>query len=179
MNAYILAGGESKRFGSNKALVKVGSETLIEKVINSIKTFFDKITIITNEPNNYEFLNIDVKKDIVSGCGSLGGIYTGLVISSGFKSFFIACDMPDVNMSLVKQLIIESEGFDVVVPKTKKGYEPLFAVYSKNCIKPIQLQLKKGDLKIINFYKYVKVKEIPTDVIININTQKDLEQYLK
>ncbi|MFH1824852.1 MAG: molybdenum cofactor guanylyltransferase [Candidatus Firestonebacteria bacterium] len=179
MNACILAGGKSKRFGSNKALFKIGYETLIERVINSIKPFFDKIIIITNEPDDYEFLKVEMKEDIIPGAGSLGGIYTGLVMSSGFKVFFIACDLPDVAPDLIKQLIIGSEGFDVVVPKTNKGFEPLFAIYSKNCIEPIKRNLERGDLKIINFYKQMKVKEIPADRIVNINTLKDLEQYVK
>lgn len=179
MNAFILAGGNSRRFGINKALVKVGAETIIKGIVNSIKTIFNKITIIAEHTEDYEFLKLDVKADIISGAGPLGGIYTGLVYSSSFKNFFIACDMPDINCNLIKQMIIESDDVDVIVPKTTKGYEPLFAIYSKNCIKPILLKIRAGNFKIINFYQYVKVKEIACERIVNINTPADLRKYLK
>ena len=179
MNAYILAGGKNKRFGSNKALIEIGAETIIERIIDFISPFFNRIFIISKDPSEYEFLKIDVKEDIIPDSGPLGGIHTGLVYSNSFKSFFIACDMPEVDNNLLKRMIIEAEDNDVIVPKAGNNYEPLFAIYSKNCIKPIEQQIKKGDLKVTNFYSLVKVKEIPAEKIFNINTPEELKEYTK
>lgn len=179
MNAFVLAGGKNERFGSNKALARLGAETMIEKIIDEISPFFNKIFIISKNPKEYEFLKFDVKQDIFPDCGPLGGIHTGLVLSKSFKSFFIACDMPEVDNELLKKMIIESADYDVIVPKNGKNYEPLFAIYSKNCIKPVEQQIKKGNFKVSDFYNLVKVKEIPSGKIVNINTQEELKEYKK
>jgi molybdopterin-guanine dinucleotide biosynthesis protein A len=70
------------------------------------------------------------------------------------------------------------------MPVTGKGNEPLCAIYSKRCIKPIERQLKNEDTKIVNFFPKVRVKEIPERELrsadphlvsfFNINTPKDL-----
>lgn len=51
-------------------------------------------------------------------------------------------------------------GCDVVIPRTKSGYEPLFAFYSKDCLSPIKRQMDSGNLKIIDFLPRVKIRAI-------------------
>jgi molybdopterin-guanine dinucleotide biosynthesis protein A len=86
---------------------------------------------------------------------------------------------------LIKILLEELESkWDVVMPVTKEGHQPLCAVYSKRCINPIERQLRDGDPKILNFFPQVKVKEIPEAQLrsadpdlmsfFNINTPEDL-----
>ena len=92
--------------------------------------------------------------------------------------------MPNLNLKLIKYIFKQKNGFDVVVPHLKKGYETLFAMYSKNCIIPIQKTLNSGNLRIKNFFNKVKVREIkevevkrfgdPDILFMNINTQDDL-----
>jgi molybdopterin-guanine dinucleotide biosynthesis protein A len=93
--------------------------------------------------------------------------------------------MPFLKKELVQVLLQAIEPrWDVIVPVTREGYQPLCAVYSKRCFKPIEDQLSRGDLKISNFFSRVKVKEIPEASLraadpelisfYNINTQEDL-----
>ncbi|MCK4485172.1 MAG: molybdenum cofactor guanylyltransferase, partial [Desulfobacterales bacterium] len=74
--------------------------------------------------------------------------------------------------------------WDVIIPVTREGNEPLCAVYSKRCIKPIERQLKDEDPKILKLFPKVKVKEISERQLrsadshlisfFNINTPEDL-----
>ena len=184
MNAIILAGGKSSRMGFDKAFIKLKGRPLIERQIKVLKSIFQKIIIVTNKPNDYKFKRVKAVKDIMAGRGALSGIYTGLIASDSFYNFVIACDMPNLNLKLIKYMLRQKGAFDVVVPHIKKGYETLFAIYSKDCIMPIYKTIISENLRIRNFFKKVNVREIKEDdvkrfgspniLFMNINTPSDL-----
>lgn len=183
VSGIILAGGKSSRMGTNKALIKFGTNSLIENTVNLFKEIFKEVIIVSNEPELYQDLKIKVIKDIIPA-GPVSGIHAGLVEAQNFYSFFTACDMPFLHKQLIEKIVEESQGYDVAVPKMGEYFEPLFAVYSKNCIQPIEEDLQNGICQIINFYPKVKVKHIdqevinsivnPNKVFFNVNTKEDL-----
>jgi len=179
----ILAGGKSKRLGyKNKALLQVGKKSVIERVIDAVYGVTDKAILITNSPDDYKFLDLPVFGDIIPDSGSLGGIYTGLKISQTYQNIMIACDMPFIKPQLLKYLMEQSAGYDIVVPVTPDGYHPLCAIYSKSCIEPSRLIIDSDNLKITNLFQYVKVNKINfnehyscymQNMFFNINTEED------
>lgn len=118
----------------------------------------------------------------------MGGILAGLVASTSFHNLIVACDMPFLNVELLRYLMSVAGptggGVDVVIAESPEGPEPLHAVYSKNCISPIEKRLAEGDFRIISFFDEVKVKYIGVDEVtkldphllsfFNINTLEDL-----
>ncbi len=185
MTAVILAGGKSSRMGSNKAFLKLKGKTFIERQIDLLREMFDEIFISANTPSEYEYLNLPVFKDIYPEKGPLGGIYTSLVNSSSANTFMLACDMPFVESGLIKYLKELTKEYDVVVPKSERGLEPLHAFYSKNCIDPIKKELDSNNLRIISFFPHVNVKIVELDnltspdgfnnSIKNVNTRNEYE----
>ncbi len=185
MTAVILAGGKSRRMGSNKAFLKLKGKTFIERQIELLIEMFDEIFISANTPSEYESLNLPVFKDIYPEKGPLCGIYTSLVNSSSFYTFMLACDMPFVESGLIKHLKGFTKEYDVVVPKSERGLEPLHAFYSKNCIDPIMRELDADNLKIISFFPHVKVKIVELESLTspdsfknsikNLNTRNEYE----
>ena len=123
--------------------------------------------------------------DIYPGNGSLGGIHAGLTVSSSFYNLVIAADMPFLNQSLLRYIFEVSDGFDFVLPRIKTYFEPLHAVYSKNCIEPAEFIIKQGRKVIVDLFNYVKVRYVEAEEIerfdpkhmsfFNINTREDLE----
>ena len=185
MTAVILAGGKSRRMGSNKAFLKLKGKTFIERQIELLREMFDEIFISANTPSEYKYLNLPVFKDIYPEKGPLGGIYTSLVNSSSFYTFMLACDMPFVESGLIKHLKGFTKEYDVVVPKSERGLEPLHAFYSKNCIDPIKRELDADNLRIISFFPHVKVKIVELESLTspdsfknsikNLNTRNEYE----
>jgi molybdopterin-guanine dinucleotide biosynthesis protein A len=169
---------------TDKAFVKIGSKTMIEELISRLENKFSKLMIIANEKEKYAGLGIEVIKDIIPEKGPLGGIYTALVKSDSFYNFIFSCDAPFVNLDLIDYMISEREGIDIIVPRWNNRFEPLHAIYSKNCIEAIERQLGKNELKVTNFFQYVKVRVIDEKEIsrfvssqpffANINTPQDL-----
>jgi len=189
MNAVILVGGKSSRMGSNKAFLELKGKTFIELQIELLREMFDEIFISANTSSEYEYLNLPIFKDVYPGKGPLGGIYTSLINSSSLHTFMLACDMPFVGPELIKHLKDLTKEYDVVIPKSEKGLEPLHAFYSKNCIDPIKRSLDENNLRIISFFPHVKVKIVELDSmassdrfknsIKNLNTMDDYEDVAK
>ena len=183
----IIAGGKSSRMGHNKALIKLGEQTLIERIIERTTDLNQRETIlITNTPEEYTPLKLPMYADIIPESGSLGGIYTAIQHSKTSHTIVIACDMPFVSADLLRFMMSKSENADVIVP-TVKGYpQGLHAIYSKNCLEPIREKIEAKRLKVIGFYDRVRVTYLDEQAIkaynpdgrifMNVNTPQDLEK---
>jgi len=188
-SCIILAGGKSVRLGYDKVLEKVGDKSLLEQVISRIDSLSRKIIIVTAEERTFPKLashsKLKIVSDIFPGKGSLGGIYTGLVTSDSLYNLVIAADMPFLNQPLLRYMIEVSDGFDFVLPRVNNLFEPLHAVYSKNCVAPAEFILKQGRKVIIELFNFVKVRYVEGEEVerfdpqhlsfFNINTKEDLE----
>ena len=180
----ILAGGKNLRMGQNKAFLQVQGERIIDRTRRIFVDLFDEVLLVTNSPLEYLDLNLRTVTDLHREGGALGGVLTGLFYASNRYSFVAACDMPFLSPDLIRHLVSSSPGFDVVVPRTDDGWQPLHAVYSQKCIPFMEELLRGGGLKIIDFYHRVKKREVPTDEIrrfdpgllsfLNLNTPEDL-----
>lgn len=182
----ILAGGRSSRMGTNKALLTLGKSTLVQEAVQNLRQFCTEIIVVSSEPELYRDLEIKVTADIIPKKVPLCGIHAGLTVSSNFHNLIIACDMPFLNWKLGKYMVENAVGLDVFVPKVGEHYEPLHAVYSKNCIPYIEKSLDQDIFKIFAFYPQVKVGYLEEDKIqeladldkafLNVNTPEELEK---
>ncbi|OGL40361.1 MAG: hypothetical protein A3C43_07570 [Candidatus Schekmanbacteria bacterium RIFCSPHIGHO2_02_FULL_38_11] len=185
ISCFLLAGGQSKRFGHNKALIKIGGERLIDIIIKKLSEVFPEVFLITTPRNSYQDIQIKKLFDIIPNKGSLGGVYTGLVESKTSHSFFFACDMPFINVELIKFMLGKKPDYDLLIPKTEKGLQPLHAIYSKACIPHIKKLIDEDNFKILDFFDMVKVEYISEkicrkfdpegNIFLNINTLEDLK----
>jgi molybdopterin-guanine dinucleotide biosynthesis protein A len=185
-SGIILSGGLNERMaGKNKALLSLGGQTILDRLCNTFQGLFDEVLLVTKDPVQYLSWDFMIVSDLFPLPSSLTGIHAGLFHASAPHAFITACDTPFLRPELIKALLDELEPkWDVIMPVTERGNQPLCAIYSKRCIKPIERQLQNGDPKILNFFPKVKVKEIPEaelrsvdpDLIsfFNINTPEDL-----
>jgi len=188
VTALILSGGRSKRMGRPKAFLPFAGRTIIEHLIDTTREVFDEVFVVANEPDQYSHLNVDAVKDILPYRGPLGGILSGLLVADNPHAFVVACDMPLVDRKLIRQMAAQRHDADVVVLSHAGGVEPLLAVYSKNCIKPLEESLFSGVLKVQDFLSGLKAKvyeyaaetasgsELPA--YFNVNTPQDYSQVL-
>ena len=180
----ILSGGKSLRMGENKAFIEIEGIPIINRIYTLFKELFQEIIIVTNQAERFLNFKAKIVDDIIPNRGVLAGLYTGLFFSSHLYSFCVACDMPFLNESVIKYLIQKTDDFDVIVPKTKDGLQPLHAIYSKNCLEPIKRTIEQRKYKILDFFPRVKIKMVeeyefysldPTmESFINVNTPEEL-----
>jgi molybdenum cofactor guanylyltransferase len=173
--------------GKRKALEIVNNELLINRVLKIVSTIAEDIVIVTSSENYscLKFLkNVQIVKDIYPGAGALGAIYTGLKNIRNEYGLVVACDMPFLNVNLLKYMVDLSADYEIVVPKINDSLEPLHGVYEKVCADYIESLLEKNELLVRKLYKiartlYIGEGEInrydPNHLsIFNINTSEDL-----
>ncbi len=185
MNAVILAGGKSIRYGSHKALINIRDKTLIEMIIKKLRISFSRIYVVGNNEIDYSFLKgVILLEDIIPGKGPLGGLYTGLKYSDSRYNFILGCDMPNLTEDYFKFMQEQKKEYDVLVPEYNGYIEPLAGVYANSCLPAIKQSLSSDNLKIKNFYERVNVKIIkeetinkitdPAKLFFNINYKSDI-----
>ena len=170
--------------GQNKAFLKVQGQRIIDRTKSIFVDLFDEVLLVTNSPLDYLDLNLRIVTDLYQEKGALGGVFAGLFHATHPHAFVAACDMPFLNKALISHLISLSPGFDIVIPKTEDGWQPLHAIYSQKCLPFMEDLLLKSNLKIIDFFHRVKKREVPTEEILpfdpqllsflNLNTPQDL-----
>ncbi len=186
MTGAILAGGESKRLGANKAFVEGAGVVLIERVLSVLRGLFEEVFIITVRPELYTHLGCPVHTDLLPGNDSLGGLHAALSYASADGCFLCACDMPFLDPRLIHYLVELSSGADVVIPKSADGFQALHAAYSKRCLSAIEANIAAGQLKLIGFHPQVSVRVVEGRELedlnpqgrsfFNINRMEDLEE---
>ena len=170
--------------GKNKAFIEIDGVPIIQRIHNLLKTLFSEIVIVTNEVESFQNFEARIHRDLIPDQGALGGLYTGIYYSSFPHAFCVACDMPFLKGSVIRYLIEKTEDYDVVVPRTKDGLQPLHAIYSKDCLDPIRKIMEQRQFKIIDFYPMVKVNIVEEnefrsldparESFLNVNTPEEL-----
>jgi molybdopterin-guanine dinucleotide biosynthesis protein A len=186
ISAVILAGGRSTRLGQNKAFLRANGQSLIERIIDRLAQVSEEIIIATNDVDQYEHLEAAVVTDVHPGKAALGGIYSGLKAASNPHCVVVGCDMPFLNVSLLRYMHGLAPAHDVVIPRLGQYTEALHAIYAKSCLPHIERQLQAGILEITGLFSVVRVGYVEQEEIeifdpdhlsfFNINSQADLEQ---
>jgi len=178
----VLAGGRSTRMGADKSLLPFQGKPLIQHVCAQVRPHFDELLISSDNVRELALLDAPVISDEVSGQGPLRGIASALAVSRHDLNFVIACDIPWVNTTLLRDLLREAQGCDCVLPVTGDGhFEPLFAVYRKSVLPYIQNALEAGERRIVRALRDCRMKTVriaSPDGIDNINMPEDYRRIL-
>lgn len=184
ITGVILAGGKSSRIGKDKAFLRIGEETIIERMLSSIRHIFKEVVIVTKVTDRFRYSGVRVIKDLARLQNPLVGIYTALMVSKSSYCFIFACDMPFLNKELIRYMVSVRTGYDIVIIIDKKGFHPLHAIYSTRCLDIIKEHMHIQDFKVTDLLRLVKVKQLNNRVLLrfdpqqkalfNINTQSEL-----
>ncbi len=189
--AYILVGGKSSRFGSDKALVEVDGKPLVLRLVDAVSEAADRITLV-GPPDRYEQIDLPIIPDTQEGIGPLAGIIAALQHTSALWNLILACDLPRFSAVFAEFLFTQAEagGHDVVMPVSPEGLdEPLCAVYARSATTGILREIEKGTRKITHALEGIVVRRILAgeyahldpegETFTNVNTPADWERYAK
>ncbi|MCM3716811.1 molybdenum cofactor guanylyltransferase [Fictibacillus phosphorivorans] len=189
----VLAGGESRRFGSPKAIAKWNNKTFIEYSIASLKAHTDKILIITREEllanlMGFSSRSVRVLKDVprYQGKGPLAGLYTGMISQRADYYLVIPCDMPLMSCIMYRKwLAVAQEGnYDCVIPVLNGKIFPLNGVYKITCLPDITSCLHENTFKVLKLLQrkntsYLEVEKDEEHFFKNVNTTEELEKMIE
>lgn len=184
VTGVVLAGGLSRRMGCNKAFLDVDGITMINRVYRTLAGLFHEVLIVTNSPDEYDFLPYRKVPDIYPGHGSIAGLHSALVHSNSASTFVTACDMPFLDPVIIRYLCeCKNNDYDAVIPVSEGGQEPLHAVYSSASKDVFENAILRGERKIKDVLNVASVRLVPwhelqgvdgkTGSFFNVNTPEE------
>lgn len=175
--AAILAGGESRRMGTDKGLTDAGGRPLIAHIAAQL-TYFPEVLIGANDPARYAFLDLPVVPDRARGRGPLMGILSCVASAAHEHCFVTACDIPELDPAFVLEILAQTGEVDVVMPRLPDGRtEPLLAVYRRSIVPVAEDLLRAGPQRIVALLARVRVRYVPFGPPVwyrNLNSPEDL-----
>ena len=184
VTAFILAGGQSSRMGSEKAFLELQGRLLIDHMIGIAKSVSEQVRIVGPKQKFSAFgqIALDVYKDR----GPLGGIHAALAISPSEYNLMLAIDMPFVAPRFLEYLLKQArkrEELLVTVPRVDGGYQPLCACYRKGFETVADRALAAGQNKVDALFQPAITRVIddaefatlglPTTMFRNLNTKEE------
>lgn len=199
--AIILAGGFSRRFGSDKGLVLLRDKPLIRHVIDKISLVVDEVLVVVSSEYQKKTFEPVLKKDVKiiidkdNSQSPLIGAMTGFEANNSEYSLLLPCDAPLVSTKIIQFLFDMGINRRAVIPRWPSGYiEPLQAVYhTKSALIAAEIALQQGHMNMrsmidkLNGIRYIStmvIEQLEPGFVtfLNVNTPEDLkkaESFLK
>lgn len=145
---YILSGGKSSRFGSDKALARLHGRPLLLHVHELFKGYSSETLILSGDKDNYPTLPFSCLPDITPNQGPLGGLATALAHHSTKAPawfFLVSCDLAGIQHTWIEQLLQHTDtNTHAIIYRDQHYWEPLFALYHTSIAPLVQQQLDNG-----------------------------------
>ena len=148
VTGVLLAGGKSRRMGEDKKSLVVGEQTLLERGLGVLRSIFQEVLVVIAQDSPPLDVDARVVNDLVSDCGSLGGVYTGLMRATTPFIFVVACDMPFLDRAVITQFTNRKTAADIVMARLAGRLHPMHALYGKGSLPPMGEMIQSRRLKI-------------------------------
>lgn len=194
-SAIILAGGFSRRFGSDKGLVVLANKPLVVHVIEHVSSVVDEVLLVVSseaQKQSFESILKNKAKLIIDKDDSqspLIGAITGFETAKGEYSLLLPCDTPLVSTKIVQFLLDLCSNRSAVIPRWPSGYiEPLQAVYhtkpaltaAKNALAAGNMNMRSmiDDLIGVRYVSTIVLEQLEPELVtfFNVNTPHDLKK---
>ena len=184
MECFILAGGLSRRFGEDKLSYPLKGKKVLERVIDSARSVFEKVYIVAKQPEKFFWAEAEVIRDSLPLQAPIAGLLTALEKAEGERFCLLAGDYPLIRKEVLERLK-ESQEADAVVFCIKGQVHPLIGIYSKAIKDVARKRINSGDLSLMGLLKNVNTLFIEENEVvdadpelisfINLNTKEDLK----
>jgi molybdenum cofactor guanylyltransferase len=192
VGVYILAGGESRRFGRDKALVEVGGLPMLGRMIALLQGVAKNVKVV-GAPEKYAPFEREMVCDRWPGEGPLGGIITALEdaargVAPSDWNLIASCDMPFLTSEWLAYLCERAAKTEaqVVVPHSMHGPEPLCACYRTDAAGALRAAFESGVRKVTLGLQHVSTEVLDEAdwkrfdsagrLFWNMNTAADYEE---
>lgn len=183
---YILAGGKSSRFGSDKALAEFRGQPLLARLVDLVSPIASSITAIAKAKGQYADLGVRTIADTYQNAGPLAGIHAALsdaVQTSTDRRIsewvlVLSCDLVAFDCDWCNQLASHRDENTKAVAFHHEKWEPLLGLYRRDVLSEITRRLEAGHnspqrlLSEIGACAVGIPKNWPS--VIQVNTQEEL-----
>ena len=195
MGGYVIAGGASRRFGADKALVEFAGRTLLSRMCELVAATTGSAHVVA-PAGRYSSHGLSLVEDRWPDQGPLGGIITALRATQGSGSgeewnLMVSCDMPFLTREWLEYLAASAaaSGAEVVVPRSTYGLEPLCACWRTSAVTKLQAAFDEGVRKVTDAMKRLRTEILDETrwkrfdsagrLFWNLNTPQDYQAALQ
>ncbi|MBQ8975703.1 MAG: molybdenum cofactor guanylyltransferase [Oscillospiraceae bacterium] len=186
--AVILAGGKSRRMGSDKPRLVYNGKTFLQSAVDRFSQAFDRVLVSVADRDKYADMGFEFVEDIYPGCGPMAGLHAALSACRGDGVFLVAADMPFADPAAALRMIQLCGEYDICALRDKNGrVEPLFAYYKRALIPLAEELLKSGQYKMYALFERARARLLaPPELgalwregmLDNINFPEDYDRLL-
>jgi len=185
--AFVLAGGGSTRMGRDKALLELGGEPMVVRAAHLAEPHVASVAVVA-PVDRYAELGLHVLPDRWPGAGPLGGIATALSATRADWNLILGCDLPYLTSEWIAWLIpcAMSSLAQAVVPESRRGLEPLAAMYNRACAETLTAAVERGVRRVTEGLAEILVERVraaewqaldPSGrLFVNMNTPADYDE---
>jgi molybdopterin-guanine dinucleotide biosynthesis protein A len=187
VQGFILVGGASRRMGQDKAQLRLGPETMLERITGQLSPVTSSVTLVGSPQANVGH-SLPTVSDVYEKWGALGGIHAALSAAKTDWIIVIACDLPFVTRDLFERLkSFADQSIDAIVPMQPDGRpQPVCALYRREaCLTEIERLVSAGEhtprALLANvrtrYVQFAELGDLPgaEHFFLNVNTPEDFE----
>ncbi len=163
MTAFVLAGGRSRRFTTEKAAHPWAGRPLLAHAVALLRRAFAEVRVVGRAGVDYAaWCDAPVVRDRFPDCGPLGGIHAGLRAAPAGWAFFAACDMPLLRPEVVALLVAGcAPGVQAVVPEAGGWRVPTLGCYHASGLPELEARLARGQRAAQGYLDAVDTRVVP------------------
>jgi molybdopterin-guanine dinucleotide biosynthesis protein A len=166
--AVILAGGQSRRFGEDKAFFEIHSTPMIKLIADNLHSHFETVLVAGGDPDRMATLGLTCHVDPVPGKGALGGIYNAMMHTDATSIFCCGCDMPLINGDVIRAVLDNAADEDILLPMIDGVRQPLHAVYKRSLLDGIERLVRTGDAYLPQLIKQARLRLLDESIFSGI-----------
>lgn len=129
VTGIVLAGGQSTRFGSDKASAILGGRTLLAWVVEAFCAFADDVLVVAAKGQTLPHTGARIVRDEFHEKGPLAGLVTGLAAAANDVCVAVSCDAPLVRPELLEHLAVAVDSNAAAVAEVGGRWQPLPGAY--------------------------------------------------
>ena len=168
LDAFVLAGGDSRRMGLPKATLPMGGTSLVGVVVEALRPLFRQVIVVTRDKDALTGIDVEVLEDGYPLQGPLVGLVRGLSYSDAPWCFVAACDLPFLQPDVIREMVAHLGDCDAVVPEVNGRLQTLHPFYSSGCLPMAEELLAQGITSMKGLLSGCRVTELPQDRLSNI-----------
>lgn len=185
IEAFILAGGESRRMGVDKSQLLLHDRTFTERIAETLFQIADSVALVAPR---VEYPGLRSVPDVYPRWGALGGLHAALAACNTEWAIVVACDLPFVTAQLFNYLLTLRAHYEAVVPlQSDDRPQPLAALYRIDpcCLRASEL-IESGQRRPLDLLHAVNTRWVPfteltnlaqaQSFFVNINTPQDYDE---
>ena len=174
VTGIIVAGGQSRRFGSDKAAAMLRGRPLLQWVRDALAPAVSDIVIVTAAgqtlPPMHPSSPVAVVEDREAQRGPLAGIAAGLGAAPSAVCFVTSCDAPLLRPSVVELVVQALDSHDIALPEVGGHQQPLTAAYRREaCLAAVEAALAAGTNKITEAFAPLAVRLLGEDQLRSVD----------